>query len=203
MARKTVLRQKDIVIAASLAALDIAVVVLIQILLIIPVRAQARQQGKQNAEGVKNIEQNAQKRRDCEKLIAENKKTRGRLTTFDKRVPVKSEVPAVLEDLVRSAGQHGLKIRQTKPREPVLLGGGFIRFPYQLDLRGPYHAVGQFMRSVESAPDYTEVIQMDMSAPDEEGVHVQVLIYLYGTTPAPEPLAEPAAAAGEDEPAET
>ncbi|MFO7897813.1 MAG: type 4a pilus biogenesis protein PilO [Planctomycetota bacterium] len=203
MARKTILRQKDIVIAASLAALDIAVVILIQILLITPIRSRARQQGKQNAEAVKKIEQNAQKRRDCEKLIAENKKTRSRLTAFDKRVPVKSEVPAVLEDLVRAADRHGLKIRQTKPREPVPVGGGFMRFPYQLDLRGPYHAVGQFVRGVESDPDYMEVVTVDMSAADEKGVHVQILIYLYGIVAGPEPLAEPDAAPGEEEPTET
>lgn len=201
MARKTVLRQKDVVIASCLAALNIAAVVLVQILFIAPILAQGRQQARQNAEAVKELETNVEQRRRLQELIEENREFNRRLAAFDKRVPGKSDMSGALEDLVWSADQHGLRIDRTNQSEPIHIGGELARVPYRLDLRGPYHALGQFLSRVESHNNYMQVVNVDLKAEGDDAVRAQVLIYLHGALTDRETAAEGDPEEPEDEPA--
>jgi len=71
VARKTVIRRKDIIISGSLAALIIAGVVLVQVMFIMPASAVAKQQHSKVGAAVKKLEDNSKKRREIEKIEVE------------------------------------------------------------------------------------------------------------------------------------
>ena len=181
MARKTVVRRKDIIISACLAALAIAGVVLIQVMCIMPATAVARQQESKVDASVKRLEANSRKRREVEKIEALNKELKARLAVFDKRVPAKSEIAALVTDVLRSADQNGLQISQTKPQGVVVVGQGFYRFPYELDLQGKYHAIAQFVSEIESHASFIQVRRAELSETGKPGiVRTKILIHFYG-----------------------
>jgi Tfp pilus assembly protein PilO len=181
VARKTVVRRKDIIISACFSALIIAGVVLVQVMCIMPASAVAKQQENKVDASVKRLEDNSRKRRDVEKIEALNRELKVRLAVFDKRVPAKSEIAALVTDVLRSADQNGLQISQTKPQGVVVLGQGFYRFPYELDLQGKYHAIGQFVSEIESHASFMQVQRAELSETSKPGiVRTKVLIYLYG-----------------------
>ena len=183
MARKTVVRRKDIIISSSLAALIIAGVVLIQVMCIMPASAVAKQQENKVDAAVKKLENNNKKRRTVEKIEASNKELKARLAVFDKRVPTKSEIAALVAEMLRSADQNNLRIFQTKPQGVIVLGQGFYRFPYELDLEGKYHAIGQFVSEIESHTSFMQVQRVDLSGTNKSGiVRTKILIYLHGST---------------------
>ena len=193
MARKTVVRRKDVIISSSLAALIVAIVVLVQVMCIMPASAVARQQQTKVDAAVKMLEDNSKKRREVEKIEAVNKQLKVRLAVFDKRVPTKSEIATLVAEVLRSADRNDLRIFQTKPLGVVVLGQGFYRFPYEFDLQGKYHAVGQFVSEIESHASFMQVQRVSLSAKDKSGtVRTKILIYLHGyvndaddQTPAP------------------
>jgi len=181
MARKTVLRHKDIVISGSLAALDIAAVVLIQVMMILPATSQAKLRGKKVEEAVKELESNARKERQFRETAHQNEQTKAKLAVFDNRIPVRSEIAAVFAEVLRSADTNKLKIVQTRPRAPAAIGQGFLRFPYELDLRGDYHAMGRFLTGVESDSSFMQVARATLSGDPEGTARMRVLLYLYGS----------------------
>lgn len=181
MARKTVIRRKDVIISSSLAALALAGVVLFQVMCIMPASAVARQQQSKVDAAIKKLEDNSKKRREVEKIEAVNKELKERLAVFDKRVPTKSEIAALVAEVLRSADQKGLRILRTKPQGVVVLGQGFQRFPYELDLNGDYHAIGEFVREIESHASFMQVRRATISATAKPGVvRTQILIHLHG-----------------------
>jgi Tfp pilus assembly protein PilO len=182
VAKKTVVRRKDIIISAGLAVLIIAGVALIQVLCIMPASAIAKQQKNKVEAAIKKLEDNSKKRRDVEKIEASNKELKTRLAVFDKRVPTRSEIAALVAEVLRSADQNGLRIFQTKPQGVIASGQGFYRFPYELDLQGKYHSVGQFVSEIESHASFMRVQRVDLSGTNEPGVvRTKILIYLHGT----------------------
>jgi len=185
MARKTILRHKDIIVASCLGALDIAGVVLLQVMLVTPATSAARLAGAKIAESVKKLEKNVASRRKLEKTEQLNHEIRSSLSRFDKRVPVKSGVAALFADVLRSADQNGLRILQTQPKESTILGQGFYRFPYELDVQGDYHAAGRFLSLVESHASFMHIVRVDLTAADGDSVRLKVLLYLYGTAEEP------------------
>jgi len=101
---------------------------------------------------------------------------------FDKRVPTKSEVATLVAEVLRSVDQNGLRILQTKPQGVVVLGQGFYRFPYELDLQGKYHAIGQFVSEIESHASFMQVQRVDLNGTNKPGiVRTKILIYLHGS----------------------
>ena len=193
MARKTVLRHKDIVIAATLAALDIAAVVLVQIMIIMPVVAKDKHQQQKMREMIQELESNSQKRRECVDLSEKNKSMRAQLAVFDKRIPASGEIAALMAEVLRAADQNGLKILHTKPQEPVALGQGFQRFPFELDLVGEYHAVGRLVAWLESHRSYVQVHSVNCSTVKDGSPQIRMSLSLYGTSVSPD--SQPAEAA--------
>jgi len=182
MARKTVIRRKDIVISGSVAALVIAGVVLVQVMCIMPVSAVTKRHEEKVDEAVKKLEDNSKKRRDAEKIEKRNAELKTRLTVFDKRVPSRGEVAALFAEVVRSASLNNLKILQTRPEQMAVLGQGFYRFPYDLDLEGKYHDVARFVCGIEAHTSFMQVHRVNLTGISKAGVvRVNVLIYLYGS----------------------
>lgn len=193
MARKTVIRRKDIVISASFAALVIAGLVLVQVMCIMPVSDVAKRHEEKVDEAVKELEDNSKKRREVEKIDKRNAELRVRLAVFDKRVPSKGEVAALFAEVVRSASLNNLKILQTRPEEMVVLGQGFYRFPYDLSLEGKYHDIARFICGIEAHASFMQVHRVTLAGTAKTGiVRTDVLIYLYGSaSAASEEEAEP------------
>ncbi len=180
MARKTVVRHKDIIISSCLGALDIAAVVLLQVMLVMPATSAARLSGAKVAELVQKLEKNITNQKKLEKTEQQNTETKSSLAGFDKRVPIKSGIAALFADVLRSADQNGLRIFQTQPKESSILGQGFYRFPYELDVQGDYHAVGRFLSGVESHASFMQVVRVDLTPSDVDNVRLKVLLHLYG-----------------------
>jgi len=190
MARKTVIRRKDIVISASLAALVIAGLVLVQVMCIMPVSDVATRHEQKVDEAVNKLEDNSKKRREVEKIEKRNAELQARLAVFDKRVPSKGEVAALFAEVIRSASLNNLKILQTRPEEMVVLGQGFYRFPYDLSLEGKYHDIARFICGIEAHASFMQVCRVTLDGTAKAGiVRTNVVIYLYGS--ASEEKAEP------------
>ena len=97
-------------------------------------------------------------------------------------MPPKSEIATLVAEVLRSADENGLRIFQTKPHEVSVLGQGFYRFPYELDLRGEYHAIGQFVRDIESHASFMQVRRATISGTEKPGVvRTKILIHLHGS----------------------
>jgi Tfp pilus assembly protein PilO len=180
MARKTVVRHKDIIISSSLAALIIAVVVLVQITLILPVTSAAKQHEKKSVEAVKKLEENTRKRRQAEELEHKNARMRAQLALFDRRVPAKGTVGAVFADVLRSASLHKLRVVKTEPQEPVAAGQGFYQFPFTLDVVGGYHELGRFISELESDTSFMQIADADLNADPDGPVRARLMLVLYG-----------------------
>jgi len=181
MARKTVVRHKDIIIAAALAVLTIAAVVIIQILVIMPPRALARAQGRDLTQSVKQLEENSRKERELKELVKNNAQLRARLVVFDKRLPAKGDIAALLAEMLRFVDRTDFKILQTQPKDPVLLGQGFQRFPYELELLGQYHAIGQFLNTIETHASFMQVARTDFTGSADGTIRAKILLYFYGS----------------------
>ncbi len=182
MARKTVIRRKDIVISASVAVLIIAGVVLVQVMCIMPAFDVAALHEDKVDNSVKKLEDNSRKRRDVEQIEKQNAEFKTRLAIFDGRVPSKGEVAALFAEVLRSADQNDLKIFQTQPREMEVLGQGFYRFPYELNFQGDYHDVGRFLSEIESHASFMQVRRMELSGGRKPGiVRIKILLFLYGS----------------------
>ena len=123
-----------------------------------------------------------EKRREVEKIEVRNTQLKERLVVFDKRVPTKSDVSGLFADVLDSAGENGLRIFQTRPKGVIVLGQGFYRFPYEFDLQGEYHAIGQFVSEIESHASFMQVQRLSLSATPKAGVvRAKILIYLHGS----------------------
>jgi len=193
MARKTIIRRKDIVIAGSLAALVVAVVVVVQLMLIAPAVSVSKRRAAKVVEAAKKLDDNVRKRRNLGGLVKQNEELKTRLAVFDKRVCSKTEVAALFADVLRLADQGRLKILLTRPAEPTSIGQGFLRFAYELDVQGEYHQLALFISGVESHASFMEVAGATFSGAGDEGlVRMKVTLYLYGFVAETASPAEPA-----------
>lgn len=181
MARKTVLRHKDIVISASLAVLDLAAVVLVQVMVILPPTSLAKAREAELTKAIKEIDANGKKERDLKALERDNAELRTQLGVFEARVPTKTEIPAVFAEILKLADQNDLKILYTQPKDSTLAGQGFHRFPYEIELVGNYHAIGEFISRMESHAHFIQVVKTDFSGSPEGAVRMKLLLNLYGT----------------------
>jgi Tfp pilus assembly protein PilO len=180
MARKTIVRHKDIIISSSLAALIIAIVVLVQIMLILPVTSAAKHYEGKSVDAVKKLEDNTRKRRQTEELEQQNARMRTQLSRFDGRVPTKGTVAALFAEVLRTAGLHKLRVLKTQPRDPVAVGQGFYKFPFVLDVVGGYHELGRFICEVESHASFMQVDDADLNAHASGPVRGHLVLILYG-----------------------
>ena len=192
MARKTVLRRKDIIISSSLAVLDITAVVLFQLLLISPVTSRAREERTRLADVVKQLEENNKKRRVLQDVAQQNEKLGSQLAVFDKRVSTKSGTVALFAEVLGIAGQNSLKILSTQPMEPVAVGQGFLRSAYEINLQGNYSDVGQFFSSIESRASFIDVPKADFTGIADGSVKVKFILNLYAVAEQAAEEAKPA-----------
>jgi len=195
MARKTVLRRKDIVIASALAVLDLAVVLLVQYLLIMPVTSSARQERERLAAAVKELEDNNRKRRSLLDVAEQNRKLAGQLSAFDQRVaPRKAATVALFADVLKNASDNSLKIVSTQPMEPADIGQGFLLIPYEINVQGAYVDLCRFLCGIESNASFMEIIRADLITQAESSLKMKIALNLYARTDQDE---EPAPGASE------
>ena len=180
MARKTVVRQRDIIISASVAALIIAGSLLFYIVFIAPTNSLAKFEQNKVSKAVSELAEKTRLAREAAQAKRENSDMRARLAAFDGRVLRKSQVPGLFAEVLRLADQAQLKIFHTRPLAPVVVGQGLRKFPYEIELRGTYHDVGRFVAGVESHASFLQVNQLDLSSVEGGTIRARVLVCLYG-----------------------
>ena len=95
-----------------------------------------------------NIQRVHQYERELTRLQQQYEKLR-------KRIKSKADVPFLLENISRIAGQHGVKIEQIMPQtaidEPVLEDdtGKYFSVPIVMEAQSGYHGFGKFLNALE------------------------------------------------------
>jgi len=181
VARKTVVRHRDIIVASSLAVLIIATTVLVQVMMIMPSNSRADSARQRLSETIKKLEENNRKGLQLADLEDKNAKDRQLLQVFDDRMISRNRVTALFSEVLRSANRSKLKIIYTHPNESISIGQGFYRFPYDLELQGEYHAIARFFSGIESHTNFMQVVRADMTKSTDSTVRMKVLVYLYAS----------------------
>jgi Tfp pilus assembly protein PilO len=200
MARKTVLRRKDIIIASCLGVLDIAIVVSVQLLLIAPEISRAEQERTRLAGVVKELEENNKKRRTLIEVEEQNKKLASQIARFDRRIAAKSGTVTLFADVLRIAGQNSLKILGTQPLEPLPVGQGLLRAPYEISVQGSFSDLGRFISSLETHTNFVDVVKADVTGQPDGPVRMKMVLNLYAAAGQTEDESAPAAPAAKSDP---
>ena len=81
-----------------------------------PVTSRAKRQESKFAEAGEELKKKSKNEKELRVLRTKSTKLKSSLATFDKRVPAKAQVPALLAEVLQSAGRNGLKIVSTSPK---------------------------------------------------------------------------------------
>jgi Tfp pilus assembly protein PilO len=189
MARKTVLRRKDILIAGGASVLVLVAVLLVQILVIAPVLSDAAEHRAKLTGAVKELEKNHRKRQGLKDLEEKNRVLREQIATFGRRVPDKDNAVILFAEILQMATQHSLKVLGTEPMEPTPVGQGFIRYPYEINLLGGYTDLGRFIAAVETHANFHEIVKINLTSDGNGPVRAKVTLHLYTSLNAADHLA--------------
>jgi Tfp pilus assembly protein PilO len=180
MARKTVIRHRDIIVSASVGALLIAGTVIVQVMCISPTQSIARVRRKAATDAARKLELKAKETREVQRERAENAKLRSRLVLFAHRIPRTYEVAGLFAEVLRSADKNDLKIIHTRPMNAETVGQGLQRFPYQIELVGGYHAIARFVATLESHSSYMEITSAQLQPHEGTALRASLHLALYG-----------------------
>ena len=181
MARKTVIRHRDVIIAVVATATIIATALLIHVLTIAPINSRAAREQQKVSATVQNIEACNVELRELKQTMQKNDDLRARLSVFDARVPQKNDVAGLFAKVLRMADTYELKIVRTQPAGPVDAGQGLLRFPYEVELQGSYHAIARFVAGIESHASFMTVTRAALFGQPDQTIRARISISLYGT----------------------
>ncbi len=92
-------------------------------------------------------------------------------------IPLKEEIPTILENISTLANSCGVKINQIVPlkdSEKVVMeneDGQYFSALVLVDARGGYHNLGQFFNHIETDPVFMSIAGFDFSANSEDSVN--------------------------------
>jgi Tfp pilus assembly protein PilO len=136
-------------------------------------------------------------RRIVEAVQAEVAQLAERVAGFDQQVPVGERLGLFLEELSRSAQQHGLRAEEIQPGRPVASltasSGQVMAMPLSCTLYGPFEGVFGLLKELERMPRLTTVERLEakMVQGDSRQVTAELTLRLYYR---PEPARAGAAA---------
>ncbi len=186
MARKRVIRRKDIVIAVCLGLIAVAAAVAVRIELLGPARARSAKAKQELDKAKQAVHDKDERERELLRLEKENAALRAQLAEFDKRLPSQRRRLALLAEFAGLAKAKGLQIRQARLGEPVAVGRGIEAFPYELEVEGSYHDVARFMARIESHQTFLRIIRTNLAHSGEHAIVANLVAYVYGTGDAPQ-----------------
>jgi type IV pilus assembly protein PilO len=193
VARKTVIRHRDIIIAVVASATIIATTLLVHVLTIAPINSRAAREQQKVSATVQKIEACNAELRQLKQARQENDDLRARLSVFDARVPQKNDVAGLFAKVLRMADTDELKILRTQPAAPVDVGQGLLRFPYEVEVQGDYHRIARFVAGIESHASFIKVTRTALFGQPDQTIRARISISLYGTDDT-RPRATPSAA---------
>lgn len=179
MARQTIIRKKDIVIASSLAVLDLAAVLLVQFLVIAPATSRAADAREQLAAAVRQLEDNNNKRRTLAAISQEKTKLEEKVAVFDQRIPKKDETVGLLADILQAAGKTPVKIIGTQNLPPGPIGQGYHRIPHEFTVEGAYPALARFLNTVETHERFIDIAGLAFTAASGDELRLKATLYFY------------------------
>lgn len=129
---------------------------------------------------------------DKDKLAKEIKAIKESIKYFEKCLPEKSNIPEVLEGLIKMGKKSDVNFVSIEPLESdkIQVGEGsnvstYLQIPIALLLRGGYHPIGKFFNLVECSGRFMEIdtfsIIPDPNAPGEHIVRLTVSSYSLST----------------------
>lgn len=119
---------------------------------------------------------------DIDALKVELLRLNERKNYYEKRLPGRKEVPAVLEYLSSAAKELNVRISEIKPVEQEVSGGQiFYSVPILLKAECEYHQLGRFLNELEKADRFMKISDIKMIAsPKQTGtLYIQLIIVTY------------------------
>ncbi|MFA5060376.1 MAG: type 4a pilus biogenesis protein PilO [Candidatus Omnitrophota bacterium] len=99
---------------------------------------------------------------------------REKMKTVGLKILSKEEIPAILENISRLAGQSKVHISQIMPlkesQELILSNdeGKYYSLPILVNARGGYHDIGRFFNKIENDKIFMSVIDFDIAATSDD-----------------------------------
>lgn len=115
-------------------------------------------------------------------LKAELLRLNERKDYYEKRLPGKKEIPAVLEYLSSAAKKLNVRLSEIKPVEQEVSGGQiFYSVPILLKAECEYHQLGRFLNELEKADRFMKISDIKIIAnPKQAGaLCIQLIIVTY------------------------
>jgi type IV pilus assembly protein PilO len=78
-------------------------------------------------------------------------------------LPTEKEMPGILRRITLAGQQCGVEFESFRP-EPELMKDHYVEIPIQLDVRGGYHEVGQFLAEVSNMPRIMKISNLQVLA---------------------------------------
>ena len=106
-----------------------------------------------------------------------------RLDSLLEMLPSGAEIPALIDDISKTALENQLSIETIRLREPVTQEH-YIERPFDIRVRGDYHRIGAFLAGVAALPRI--VTQHDFSlasVPGSEALELSMLARTYSYAP--------------------
>ncbi len=129
------------------------------------------------------------------KFRAEYERLQGQLDAALSELPDKKEIPKLLRNIGKLAGDQGLDVLQFKPA-PEVNRGFYAEVPVNLSLRGAYHDVALFFDSVGRLPRIVNIDQLSMAQPKVDEGRTTLSVNCRATTfrfvDAPQPVSNKA-----------
>ena len=110
-----------------------------------------------------------------EEIIAKNSQLHDRLSKVSNTGTDSRDLSAILELLIKKAKASDIRFVKMQPQEESKTQD-YRLFPVVLDLKTTYHALGQFIASLESLPYMFKVDRLAMDAAGESAVEVKILV---------------------------
>jgi Tfp pilus assembly protein PilO len=179
MARRTVVRRKDIAVAVGLGVAIAAGTASATLFAIRPALAASEAARKRLVDIRRQVSSMKDKRRQLDELQAKTGALRADLEAFAARVPSSEDCPLLLTEVVRLGGAEGLRLVDTQNSAATSLGRGLQRVGYRLTLLGSYHALGRFHSRIESHKTYFRIPGATIQTNEDGAVRATLRLVFY------------------------
>jgi Tfp pilus assembly protein PilO len=122
---------------------------------------------------------------DIESLKGRVSQSHERISSYERKLPVEKEVPAVLEFLSQAARKMDVRITEIKPVAQDKSEPGvhslYYRIPILLKAECGYHQLGRFLNKLENADRFMKIDDIKITAnPEMFGIHdVRLVVVTY------------------------
>lgn len=100
-------------------------------------------------------------------LLKELREVRGKIASFEGKLPTEKEVPRLLRQFQQIAERSGVKYRSITA-EPIDEQELYMRIPFRVRIEGGYPVIGQFLRSLEFGDRFIKVENVEIG-PEKTG----------------------------------